>query len=179
MSGIHGITPSGLVFGSSYDVRRSPAVMAWATGTAAPASAVWPSAQLLIAVPYLLEDRILVKRLWMANGTVVANGNVDVGLYARDLTRIVASGAVATAGASDLQYFDVTDTWVGPGLIYIAGVMTSASDTAVRLSTAATYLRRTGVIQMASQTSCPATITAATMAQAYLPMMGFTTRDTP
>ena len=100
-------------------------------------------------------------------------------VFAEYVPRLVAAGATATAGASTLQYFDVADTYVGPGLIYIAGVMTSASDTATRVATLAIELRQGGAVQMASQASCPATITAATMAAAYLPLMGFTTRASP
>lgn len=178
---ISGITPSGIVYGSTFDVLRSAGAR-WVTEIAAPASATWPTGDLAIAVPYILADRILVKRLWLNNGTAVG-GNVDVAIYDRSFTKLVGIGSTAQSGTSTLQYFDVTDTYIGPGLIYIATVNSGTTGTTVRLAMTVSGQRSIGIVQMAAATGAtgtlPTTFTPATVANAYVPHAGFTTRDTP
>ena len=180
MAALSGVTPNGLVYGSTIDAGYSPAYDAVRDFFSAPASAVWPSADLGIAVPYLLNGRILIKRLWIANGATVGNGQSDVAIYDRSFNRLIAATAATTAGTGTLQYFDVTDTWVGPGLIYIASVMQSGTDTALRLAAnSISYLRRAGVVQMAAARPMPATFVPATVTTTYVPVAGFTTRASP
>ena len=176
---IAGFTPRGIVYGGTWDGLRSSFGVRYATVISAPASALWPSANLAIAVPYRLDDRITVRRLWLNNGTAVA-GNVDIGIYDRSWNLLVSAGSTAQAGTGTLQYFDVTDTVIGPGLIYIAASCSDAATaTAVRFAHPVASSRACGIVQMAAALALPATFVPAIMAQVYVPHAGFTTRASP
>ena len=138
-------------------------------------SAAWPSANLGISCPLYLEMGGLVVKLFVANGSTV-NGNMDVGLYTAAYAKIVAIGATAQAGTSDLQAFDITDTYVGPGQYYLIASSSSGTATTVRAQNNLNQMRAWGVTQMAAAHALPATFVPATVGQGYLPLMGLTLR---
>jgi hypothetical protein len=142
----------------------------------APASAVWPSTNLAIFVPFRISQPISANLLWVANGAAVS-GNVDVGIYDVAGTRLVSSGSTAQAGVSVIQTFNIADTWLGAGLFYLAMAMNNTTGTTLRTALSATFaLKIYGCAEQASAFALPATATFATSTQNYVPYFGLTGR---
>lgn len=138
------------------------------------ASATWPNvANLAILVPLRLRQTVLVTALWAANGGSAA-GNLDVGIYSDDFTRLVSAGGAAQSGTTTIQVFDITDILLGPGLFYMAiSKDTGATGTFLRGNiSSAVYAPATGLLQATSAYVLPATITPGAFAQSYVPMFG-------
>lgn len=135
------------------------------------ASAAYPAANRAIFIPFVLTQPILVTVLFSANGSVVS-GNIDVGLYSADLTRIISAGSVAQAGVNAIQVYDIADTLIGPGRFYLAVALSSTTGQLHRASPGAQFARRGGIVQMASALPLPATATAAATATSYIPLVG-------
>lgn len=151
---------------------------AMAAGGAQFVSNAWGTANLAIFTPIFLPYRYPVRNLFVYNFATVA-GNVDIGLYTDDLTKIVSSGSVAMAGASTMQFFAV-NVVLDPGCYYIG--FTSSSTTATFGAAAigtATRERYMGLLQQATALPLPATITPAAVAQARIPQVGFTWLSSP
>src|SRR3972149_4026032 len=99
-----------------------------------PASAVWPTANKALYVPFRIGKPVLVKKLFLINGATVS-GNVDVGIYDAAGTRLISAGSTAQAGASALQQFDIADTLLGWGLFYMALAVRNVTATALGTAT--------------------------------------------
>lgn len=136
------------------------------------ASTAWTTTNMGVYVPFTVNRKATVKKLYHFNGAV-ASGNLDVGIYGADAdglpaARKVSSGPTAQSGTSAWQEFDVTDTDLAPGLYYLAAVMDGTTGTAVSLAT--TLLieesRRHSIFEQAigsgtlPATAAPAIITA-------------------
>jgi hypothetical protein len=140
------------------------------------ASGVWPSANLAIYIPFFLVEPVSIAQLFLYNGSAVS-GNVDVGLYAEDGTRLVSTGSTAQAGTSMLQFFDVTDTWLGPGVFYLASALDNTTGTTQRVAPSnVMVLSVQGVAQQASAFPLPAAATFAALTFSYLPYVGLARR---
>lgn len=140
-------------------------------------SSTWAAgANVAVFVPFTVSKQISFSTLFTVNGTVV-NGNIDIGVYAQDGTKIVSTGSTAQSGTSAIQLISCTATTIGPGVFYLA--MASSSTT----GTFATYIigqvlktKFAGVAQMASALPLPATATLATIGQDSIPLIGLSTR---
>lgn len=138
------------------------------------ASAVWPAANRAIYIPFELDRAMLVTQMYCQNGATTA-GNVDVGIYAGDGTRRVSSGSTAQSGTNAVQTFDITDTWLGPGVYYMALASDSGSATFFRLAHGAPNDWLVwGGLQQAAAFPLPATATFAVNTTIYLPAFGLT-----
>jgi hypothetical protein len=144
-----------------------------AIAQAAPASAVWPTANLAILIPVALPHRVLATKLWWYNGATVA-GNVDCGVYTADGRLVISSGSTAQAGANTIQEVDITDTWISHGRYYLALSLSSTTATVFRWNTAAQLAKFLGIAQAASALPLPATLTLAAPANALIPWCGLT-----
>lgn len=122
-------------------------------------------------IPFHLEEPITITKLFCANGAT-ASGNVDVGIYSSDFTKIISSGSTAQAGTNDLQVFDVTDTTIGPGDFYLAVALDNGTGTVFTQNLTVAIGRRSGLLQMASAFPLPATITPATISAGTCPLVG-------
>lgn len=142
----------------------------------AAASATWPATDLAIYYPFRLGAPLTITLLWCWNGTAVS-GNVDIGVYAADGTRIVSAGTTAQAGTSALQSFNVTDTVIGPGDYYMALAFDNTTATVFRMNPAARILQGSGMLQQATAFALPATATFAQSTNAFLPICGLSTRS--
>ena len=140
-------------------------------------SIVWPAANRAFYAPIVVERETVITQLWCLNGSIVA-GNIDVGLYASDGTRLTSAGSTAQAGTTVIQKFNITDLFIGPGLYYLALALSDgATATVGSMTTSLTQINRVcGCAEQASAFALPATATFATMAQVYLPVFGFSTR---
>lgn len=133
-------------------------------------SATFPAANRAILVPFNVYETIRVVRMAVANGAATA-GNLDLGIYTADFTRLTSSGSTAQSGTSALQTVTV-EASLTPGLYYMAIAMSSASAQVLRLAPLAAFCQSWGMRQMASAFPLPTTITPAAPASSYLPIFG-------
>lgn len=144
--------------------------------TATIASMASPGEKVAAFIPCFLPWPYPVARAFWVNGSA-AGGNVDVGAYTKEGTRIFSTGATAATGNNEIQYVDVTDLLLPAGLFYMAIVNDSAT-TANRLfglsNITANPGRMGGLVQMAAASPLPSTATFAAWATSGLPIFGFT-----
>lgn len=140
-----------------------------------PTSAAWATANQARYVPFRLLTGGLVLKLVTYNGATAA-GNTDVGIFTRAGVKLISSGAVAQAGTSTIQSFDVTDTWLNPGLYYFGLLNTTTTGTYISyISKEAGQL--TGCqSQAVGAGTLPATATFAILDAAVIPVVGISFR---
>lgn len=144
-----------------------------AQASAAPASAVWPSAALAIHVPFVISAPYLVRTVWWANGATVANGTAACGVYARTGALLLSCAATATSGASAAQKVALgAAVLLYPGSYYMALALSSASDTILRMAPSAAKLQSMGLAQQAAASTLPDPFTQAAITQTYFPLFG-------
>ena len=164
-----GTMPMPAVFGSGSEVSLGVEI---AARLLSDASATWPLTNKAFYVPFVVTESITVKRLWVHNGTVVS-GNIDVGIYEEDGTKLVSSGSTAQAGISQRQVFDIADTVLAPGRYYFGAAMDNTTGTVWRFSTLTGSMM--GVWEEDSAFPLPASATfAATTGglYVYIPIVG-------
>ena len=133
-------------------------------------SAVWPVANQACFVPFQVYVPSLIQQLMIWNGTAVS-GNVDVGVYTQDGTRVVSSGSTAQAGTSQVQAFNVTDTQIPPGSYYMAQVLDNATGTFLRPPMTAVEAAVLGVLAQTSAFPLPSTATFAAAISTGVPQI--------
>lgn len=149
----------------------------------APASAVWPTANKALFVPFRLQRPVTIADLWLYNGAT-ASGNVCLGIYTGDVNpvRLLTTGSVVQGTVAVIQNFDLTATFsevqrtIGPGLFYWATSIDNGTATIRRFSANASTVRMLGVQEMASAFPLPATATLAVLTTGTIPDAGHTTR---
>ena len=137
------------------------------------ASAVYPSANLAIYIPFSVSTPITVVKLFSVNGATVS-GNIDVGINDPTGVRIISSGSTLQSGTNAVQEFDIADTLIGPGEFFLAVAMNNVTGTLFRGTVSATTVigASTGMYQQATAFALPATATFARYAQNYIPVIG-------
>lgn len=139
-------------------------------------SAVWPSANLAIFVPFRLPAPLTVQSLWVLNGAT-ASGNIDVGIYDYTGTKLVSTGSTAQSGTNVVQSVGVTAV-LGAGLFYLALAMNNTTGTIARFAPANVGLvKAAGLAEAASAFPLPATTTLSTVSNAYMPLVGLSGRS--
>ncbi len=145
------------------------------SGQGSPGLAAWPAANLVIFVPFWIPEATTFTKMFWNNGAVA--GNVDVGIYGTDQTRLVSMGSTAVAGANATQIVDIADTTLARGRYYMAMVAdTGTTLTLLRAAPILAVCQSFGLLQQASVTlplstnASPATF--AKYAQAYVPHFG-------
>jgi hypothetical protein len=141
-----------------------------------PASAAWTTANQARYVPFKIMDACLVVKLLAYNGATAA-GNTDIGIFTRAGVKILSSGAVAQAGTSNWQAFDVTDTWLNPGQYWFGLLNTTTTGTYFSF-TSLPAAKLAGVCSQAvGAGTLPSTATFATMdAAGIIPIIGLSLR---
>jgi hypothetical protein len=86
------------------------------------------TANVALYAPIFVPEPCVITKLWWQNGATVS-GNVDVGVYTEEGTRIVSTGSIAQAGVSNLQTIDITDQALPAGFLYFALGASSATAT--------------------------------------------------
>lgn len=144
------------------------------TGT----STVWPAIDLAIFQLVCTPVPLTIAQLFVNNGAAIF-GNIDVGLYALDGTRIVSSGSTAQSGASSMQVFNVTDTPIGPGAYYMAVALNTTTGTvAAQVLGSAQIGQLMGLAEQTSAFALPANATLATSTRLLAPFLGATIKTT-
>jgi len=154
------------------------------TGTA-PSGAAWYSANGAIYMPILVPATCVARRLWWVNSsTVSASYNLDCGIYAdaggKPGVKLVSTGSTAQGTASEVQFADITDTTLTPGVHWLALSCSSTSATLFRWSPADASRNAALKFEEASAVPLPATATPAESgtSTAY-PIFGFATTASP
>lgn len=135
------------------------------------ASATWISANRAVYIAFRLYVPAVVTKIVCINGAT-ASGNMDVGIYTIDGTRIVSKGSTAQSGTNALQTLDITDTQLFPGSYLMAMVMDNATGTVFRKGTNSILMKTMGCYQQATAFPLPATATFATLTGSFIPILG-------
>lgn len=137
--------------------------------------------------PIHLPRPVVARRVFWANGSSVsASYNVSVAIYAatpdgQPGTKIVECAATAQGTAAQVQFVDITDTYVPAGVCWIALSCSSASATFQRLTLPEAQYDAAARFQQASITvgALPATATPSESASQSTYMFGFATTASP
>lgn len=149
--------------------------------SAAPASITW-TANLAQYYPVLVPTTCVAKQVWWANGaTMVATGNVECGIY-RDAgfkpgAKLV-SGSALQGAVNQVQFVDITDTVLTPGLYWMALVMTSGTMTG-RSSSIDSTIDAARKFQESSAYPLPSTATPVEATSGAIFLFGFATFSFP
>lgn len=141
------------------------------------------TANLAILVPITIDQPVTAFQLW-SSSTAQRVGNVDVGIYRSDFTRIISTGSVATNTAPGLGLIitDVADTVLDRGLYYLAWATNNATPSFNNMSSSFFPVSRAasalGIYSMASAFPLPATVTPAVTTTSSIPYCGIAVRAT-
>lgn len=158
----------------------------YATGVplASAASATWSLAKRVIYVPVYLPQSMTATLLWWLNGATVGTDTVEAGIYnsaaGLPTTKIVSSGTgVTSAGANIVQSIDITDTFLAPGLYFLALTASGTTTTIWRFAPSNALLKGFGLAAETTGTfGCPSTATPTSSGLVAVPMFGFATVTT-
>lgn len=142
---------------------------------AIPGNAAWPAANRGIAVPLFLPAPAIVNRFMYVIGTTGAV-NVDIGIYRRDLTKIITTGSTAVAGSNACTFINVTDTLLAPGHYWMA--MSCDSTTTTTFNRIAPgqlgSLELSGCKRLSTSFPLPDPIAPVAITDLFMPLFGFT-----
>lgn len=141
------------------------------------ASAAYPLANLALYVPFAVSAPITILSTVWINGTATG-GNIDVGIYGEDGTRIVSLGSTARGSASSvIVTTTLTDTTLGPGRYYMAFAH-DGTNNIFGWPPAAGLAEAAGVLEQQTAFPLPSSATFAVTTRAYVPYMGLLTAST-
>lgn len=148
----------------------------------APASATWPIANTGFWYPIYVPTICVAKRMWWVNGaTVDAGYNVEVGLYRdggyKPGAKLITTGSVAQGTLNQLQWGEITDTTLTPGLWWLFMSCSTTSATFFRSSAGSANWDEMLGFQQASigPGSAPATATPVEKSNQIVSLVGFST----
>jgi hypothetical protein len=133
----------------------------------------YPSANTAIYVPIRIRRPTKAVKLWWSCETT-GTDNVDIGIYDRNGTRLVSTGAVAKLASSNPLIVNTTDTGLKPGLHYVAVNCAAATATFRAISLSVPNLAAAGVrTEAVGAVTLPATATwVVNQTLAFLPIAG-------
>lgn len=144
-------------------------------GNANPASVAWTTANQARYVPFRILTPSKVLKLLVYNGTTAA-GNTDVGIFTAAGVKLVSSGAVAQAGVSAWQEFDITDTWLTPGQYWFGMISSSTTATVIAWNSKPAGQLVGVASQAVGAATLPATATFAVLDIGLVPLIGASLR---
>jgi hypothetical protein len=146
------------------------------TGVAPTSTAAILTQNLAWYVPFEIHDVPWVaKRMFVYNGAT-GTGNIDLGIYDSQGNRLVSFGSVAKVASAAIQYVDITDTTLQPGLYFMAFASNSATDTFAQRQPSLQQLRALNVRQQTSAFALPNPAVFAVPTIAILPEFGVSSR---
>ena len=162
----------------------TPVIGHWDAGyIGAPTSQTYESAQRAVYFPIVIPAPCVARRVWWANGATVSGGaTIEVGIYA-SLSYApgakLVSGSATQGSASQVQFVDVTDTVLPPGVYWLAILSSSGTNTTFLGALTNTSSDAGERFQEASLGALPSTATPveATVQTSYL--FGFATTASP
>lgn len=165
-----------------------PMVSPWTAGwgfvtegyaPSSPVSASWETTNTGVWFALYVPSVCVAKRMWWANGATVS-GNVEAGIYLdggyKPGAKLITTGSVAQATINVVQFADITDTTLTPGLYWLFLSCSTTSATFFRSTTSLSLdeLRR---FEQASigPGSAPATATPVESTNSQIYLFGFST----
>ena len=152
--------------------------------SAAPSDQTVAASNLAHYYAIVIPTTCIVRRMWWANGsTVSASYNIDAGIY-RDagfqpVARLVSTGSTAQGTASQVQFVDVTDTTLPPGLYWLAITCSSGSATLFSTYPAPQAIGKTIGYEQFSALPLPSSATPITPAYGLIYLCGFAATASP
>jgi hypothetical protein len=150
-----------------------------------PSSTAYESANRTVYYPLFIPTRLLLKRVFWANGATTTGGaTITAGLYAdagfKPGIRVVTGGATQNTGGgaeaeSKLQFVDVTDKWITPGSYWLAIAATSITNTTLQAWSGSGALNNSYKMQESTGTVLPATATPIQSVSGNFYAFGFST----
>lgn len=134
-------------------------------------AATFPAANDALFLPFTITRSALVNRLFSMNGNVVS-GNIDMGIYTLDGTRIVSKGSTAQAGVTAMQLFSISPTLLSPGQYYLAVALDNNTGTLRRFNITVIREQHFGMLKATSSFPLPESVTFATVTAQYIPNIG-------
>lgn len=143
-----------------------------------PSDANYPAVNVAFYVPFGVAGPTSVSKMIVRNGTAVA-GNLDVGIYLPDGTKVVSMGSTAQSGVSAFQAFDITDTVLVRGRYYM-GISSDTSGVTQKVLSGSFIgvrsLQAMGVYTQATAFPLPSPAVFATPTQSRVPQFGWAGR---
>lgn len=154
----------------------SNSIAATFSGTST-ASFTWFSANLAVYIPIRILNPMLINTLFWTNGSAVS-GNVDMGIYSADGTRLTHTGSTAQAGTTAIQSVAVTAIDLTSGLYYLSLALDNATGAIKGYNIGSGQLGQVfGCAEQATAFALPATATFASYTRTRIPIMGATGRS--
>lgn len=144
-------------------------------GNGVNAGTAWPFANTALFVPFRLAAPFTFNTLFVVNGT--SSGNLDLGIYNADGTKLISTGSVASA--ANVATYSVTTTTLPAGLYYIAMAADNTTIAPFAFNTLgnAAFMRMCGLAQQGSALPLPATATFAAYTAVMVPYIGLSARS--
>lgn len=149
---------------------------------AIPASGAWEANNTGVWYPVMIPAVTVAKRMWWVNGaTVSGSNNIEAGIYLdagyKPGAKLVTTGSVAQGTLNQLQFADITDTSIAPGLCWIYMSCSTTSATFFRCTTGSAVYEELLKFQQASigPGSAPSTATPAEASSQNIYSFGFST----
>lgn len=140
-------------------------------------STAWPTISLAMYVPFLMRVGATFLRAFSLNGT--PSGNIDIGVYNENGTRLWSAGTTAMAGTGAPQTFTISPALYLPRGRYFLGLAIDNTTATIGRWTGTAGVggmqKFLGVAQQASAFPLPATATFAAAVNNYIPMVGLCT----
>lgn len=162
---------------------REGNVNAWVGG--APASGAWPSTnRAFYNRIYIPAPCIAYKFFWL-NGATASTNNIQIGLYYDDGTNqpgssLILGTSTLASGANACQYDNITDTWIGPGIYWLAIWGNGTTTTVYRRLGGASTPFPASYMQSSLTTGLPSSATPISAGgSAAFHVYGIVTRSTP
>lgn len=108
-------------------------------------SFAWGVQYRAIYVPIRIPRQVVVLELGYTSNTV-GTGDVDVGIYDAEGTRLVSTGSTAKIATASTHAIDVTNTTLQPGLYYLGLSNSTTTDTFSTYSVAAPIPSALGIL---------------------------------
>jgi hypothetical protein len=148
-----------------------------------PGSGAWESADRAVYQVVSIPAPCTVKRVWWANGDTVTGGaTVEVGIY-RNVssapTSLVVSGSATQGAASEVQFVDVTDTFLVPGAYWLAITASTTTETTFFRSVVLYAIDASLRQQETAARPLPATATPVESSRPDILLFGFATTASP
>jgi len=146
---------------------------------AALASAAYETAARAVYYPISVPCVTVIKRVWWANGATTSGGaTIEVGIYRdgghKPGTKLI-SGSATQGNTNEVQFVDVTDTTIPPGIWWLAIMASSATNTTLFRSTHNTSWDTVFRFQQNSANPLPSTATPVESSGTNIWQFGFST----
>ena len=131
----------------------------------------YPAANEAYFVPFSIERPIVTRRLFSMNGSGVS-GNIDMGIYSRDGSRLISMGSVVHSGTSVPQLFDIGDKYFSPNQYYMAIAMDNNVGALRRMNVPLARSYLAGVLRATGSFPLPEKVIFTNVAISFIPVIG-------